>query len=165
MARKHYVSILGSLAILALSLMPVALANDASTNGKKKDCDLSYTLKGWSAIYKTAKGEGTITCNNGQTADVVINVKGGGATFGKTDIVEGHGEISGVHSIDEIFGSYAAAAAHAGVVKTGDLQAMTKGKVSLALAGHGKGVDIGLDFSRFTIEKAGATTEHHHHSK
>jgi hypothetical protein len=74
---------------------------------------------------------------------VVINVKGGGATFGKTDIVEGHGEISGVRSIDEIFGSYAAAAAHAGVVKTGDLQAMTKGKVSLALAGHGKGVDIG----------------------
>jgi len=161
MATKRFTSILGSLALAAMILTPAALAND-DASGKKKDCDLTYTLKGWSAVYKTAKGEGTITCNNGQTANVVLSIHGGGATFGKTEIVEGKGEISGVHSIDEIFGSYAAAAAHAGVVKAGDVQVMTKGKVSIALAGHGKGVDVGLDFSKFTIEKAGATTEHDH---
>ena len=87
MATKRCTSILGSLALAAMILTPAALAND-DASGKKKDCDLTYTLKGWSAVYKTAKGEGTITCNNGQTANVVLSVHGGGATFGKTEIVE-----------------------------------------------------------------------------
>lgn len=160
MATKRCVSILGSLAIAAALLTPMALANDQASS-KKSDCNLTYTLKGWSAIYKTAKGEGTITCENGQKADVLLTVHGGGATFGKTDIVEGKGEITNVHSIDEIFGSYAAASAHAAVVKAGDVQVMTKGKVSIALAGHGKGVDLGLDFSKFEITRAGAVDHDH----
>src|SRR5262245_228830 len=121
-----------------------------------KDCDMTYTLKGWSAIVKTAKGEGTITCSNGETAKVDISVKGGGLTFGKTEIYNGKGEISGVKSIDEIYGSYAAASAHAAVAKAGETLVMTKGNVSLALAGTGEGVDVGIDFSGFTIKKAGS---------
>jgi len=152
MTRKYYASILGALVVLGTLVAPVALADDAKP---KKDCDLTYSLKGWSAVYKTAKGEGTITCNNGQTASVVIDVHGGGATFGKTEIFNGKGEISGVKSIDEIFGSYASASAHAGVAKAGEVAVMTKGKVSLALAGSGEGVDVGIDFSKFKISKAG----------
>jgi hypothetical protein len=129
-----------------------AVANAAET----KDCDMTYTLKGWSAVYKTAKGEGTITCKNGETAQVEISVKGGGLTFGKTEIFNGKAEISGVKSINEIYGSYATASAHAGVVKEGEIQLMTKGNVSLALAGGGSGVDVGVDFSGFTISKAGS---------
>jgi hypothetical protein len=122
-----------------------------------KDCDMTYSLKGWSAVYKTAKGEGSITCTNGETAQVEISVKGGGLTFGKTDIYNGKAEISGVQSIKDIYGSYATASAHAGVVKAGAVEVMTKGTVSIALAGTGEGVDVGIDFSKFTISKVGAT--------
>lgn len=154
MATKRYASKLFCGAFMFLLLAPAALAKDSSQPAKK-DCDMTYSLKGWSAIYKTAHGEGTISCNNGQTANVSISVVGGGATFGKTDIYHGKAEISHVRSIDDIYGSYATASAHAAVGKAAEAQVMTKGKVSLALAGTGEGVDVGLDFSKFTISKAG----------
>ena len=139
----------GTIAMAALASLFLIGAPVASA----KDCDMTYTLKGWSAIYKTAKGEGTITCSNGESAQVELSVKGGGLTFGKTAIYNGKAEISGVKSINEIFGSYATASAHAGVVKEGAAEVMTKGNVSIALAGTGEGVDVGIDFSGFTIKK------------
>jgi hypothetical protein len=143
--------------LLTASLVALPFATSTGFAGeKKKDCDMTYTLKGWSAVYKTAKGEGTITCNNGSTAQVEISIHGGGLTFGKTEIYNGKAEISGVHSIDDIYGSYAAASAHASVAKGGEVQVMTKGTVSLALAGSGEGVDVGVDFSKFTIHKPGS---------
>ena len=155
MSRKYVVSISKGLALtLLLMLAPATLANDKAS-APKKDCDMTYSLKGWSAIYKTAKGEGKITCTNGQTAAVAIKVRGGGLTFGKTEIYNGKAEISGVKSINDIYGSYATASAHAGVVKEGAVEVMTKGNVSLALAGTGSGVDVGIDFSKFTIRKIG----------
>src|SRR5712672_3055594 len=138
--RSAFIAI-AAVASLFTVLAPIASADDA----KSKDCDMTYTLKGWSAIYKTAKGEGTITCKSGETAQVSINVKGGGITFGKTEIYNGKAEISGVGSINDIYGSYATASAHAGVVKEGPVEVMTKGNVSLALAGGGNGVDVGID--------------------
>ena len=140
------------LAVVAWSSDPVS----GNPSQKPKDCDMRYTLKGWSAVYKTAKGEGTITCNSGESAQVEISVKGGGLTFGKTDIYNGKAEISGVHSISDIYGSYATASAHAGVVKAGAVAVMTKGNVSIALSGAGEGMDVGIDFSDFTIKKVGA---------
>ena len=67
-------------------------------------------------------------------------------------IVNGIGEFSGVRNIREVLGSYAAAEAHAGAVKSSKAQAMTKGDVSLALAGTGEGWDVGVAFGRFTLE-------------
>jgi hypothetical protein len=142
-----------AMASLCLIVAPIASADDMD----KKNCDMTYTLKGWSAVYKTAKGEGTITCKTGETAQVEISVKGGGITFGKTEIYNGKAEISGVKSINDIYGSYASASAHAGVVKEGSVEVMTKGTVSLALAGTGEGVDVGIDFSKFTINKIGTS--------
>ena len=141
----------GAIAIATMASLFLIAAPVASA----KDCDMTYTLKGWSAVYKTAKGEGTITCNSGETAQVEISVHGGGLTFGKTEIYNGKAEISGVKSINDIFGSYATASAHAGVVKAGAAEVMTKGNVSIALAGTGQGVDVGIDFSAFTIKKKG----------
>jgi hypothetical protein len=141
--------------ILASAASSIQAASD-EPSAKKKDCDMTYSLKGWSAVYKTAKGEGSITCTNGETAQVAISVTGGGITFGKTDIYNGKAEISGVKSINDIFGSYAGMAAHAGAVKAGAVEVMTKGTVSLALAGTGEGVDVGIDFSKFTISKVDA---------
>src|SRR5258708_6446856 len=129
------------IASLLFLLAPVASFIQAAPDepaAKQKDCDMTYSLKGWSAVYKTAKGAGSITCTNGETAQVVIEVHGGGLTFGKTEIYNGKAEISGVHSINDIFGSYAGAAAHAGAVKAGAVEIMTKGTVSLALAGTGE---------------------------
>ena len=149
MAKKRILAIAAAASLVALS-MPVASADD-----NNKNCDMTYTLKGWSAVYKTAKGEGTITCKSGETAQVELEIKGGGLTFGKSEIYNGKAEISGVSSINDIYGSYAAASAHAGAVKAGDVTVMTKGEVSLALAGTGSGVDVGVDFSKFTISRPG----------
>ncbi len=128
-------------------------AEDPSVPEKKSEtkCHLDYTLKGWSAFYKTAKGEGTIGCDNGQQAGVDIDVRGGGVTFGKTKITHGRGTFSSVHDINELYGAYATSEAHAGVVKSAQAQAMTKGPVSLALHGTGKGVDLGIAFGQFKI--------------
>ncbi len=120
------------------------------------ECTMEFSLKGWSAIYKTASGEGVITCNNGQKAEVTLEARGGGLTVGKTEIDEGVGNFSDVHDISECFGTYAQAEAHAGAGKSADATAMTKGPVSLALAGKGRGVDLGIAFGAFTIEKKGA---------
>jgi len=114
-------------------------------------CHMVFSVKGWSVFYKTSKGEGTITCNNGQSAHVKIKTHGGGVTFGKSEIKNGHGTFSMVNDIDELFGSYATSDAHAGIVKSAGAQAMTKGHVSLALSGTGKGYDLGFSFGSFKI--------------
>ena len=116
-------------------------------------CKIAFNLKGWSAIYETASGSGTIKCSNGQTARVSLNSKGGGLTFGKMKIVDGVGTFSGVADISEVFGEYAVAETDAALGKSADAQVLTKGSVSLALAGKGKGVELGFDFGKFTIAK------------
>lgn len=142
--------------ILGLSALALSLAAVASVGAEAKNtttCTMDYTLKGWSAFYKTASGSGTITCENGQTANVKISAKGGGLTAGKSEIRDGHGKFSEVADIKELFGSYANGAVSAGAVKSSEAQAMTKGEVSLALAGHGTGVDLGISFGKFTITR------------
>jgi len=129
----------------------LALAPAAHAAGNV-DCKLRFDLSGWSAFYKTAKGTGTITCDDGSSLPVSISAKGGGITFGKSKIENGVGEFSGVHNIRETLGTYAAAEAHAGAVKSSKAQVMTKGEVSLALAGTGQGWDLGVAFGNFVIE-------------
>jgi hypothetical protein len=134
----------------ALTVLPVSNARAAEA---KVECDLSFNLSGWSLIYKHAEGTGTVTCNNGQRANVKIVVVGGGLTAGKYRIDHGKGEISDVHSIDEVFGDYAQAGAEAGVVKSSTAQVLTKGTTSLALAGTGEGVNLGISVGKFTISR------------
>ena len=131
---------------LALVLAsPAALASEV-------DCKMRFDMKGWSVLYKTASGAGTITCDNGQTMDVTVSAKGGGLSVGKQKIEGGTGEFSGVGDIKDTLGDYVSAEAHAGAAKSGTAQVLTKGEVSLALAGAGKGWDVGITFGKFTIE-------------
>jgi len=116
-------------------------------------CEMKYTLAGWSAFYKTASGQGTITCDNGQKATVTLSAKGGGLTAGKYRINDGVGKFSEVVDISELFGTYVQGGAEAGAGKASGASAMTKGEVSLALAGHGTGVNLGVSFGKFTITK------------
>ncbi len=155
-AARTAATILGTL--LLLPLLPGSLR--AEDQGKKEEapsqlmtCRMTFNLKGWSAFYKTAKGDGEIHCSNGQSAKVKIRATGGGITFGKSEVVGGTGKFSGARSLDELFGSYVQSEAHAGAGKSADAQAMTKGEISLALAGTGRGVDIGFAFGKFTIER------------
>ncbi|AHX14687.1 hypothetical protein CH75_16900 [Dyella jiangningensis] len=116
------------------------------------ECKMTFRLSGWSVFYQTAEGSGTVHCSNGQTMGVRIRVKGGGLTFGKNEIDNGVGKFSGISSISEIKGHYADAGVHAGAAKSAGARVMTKGNVSLALSGTGKGWDLGIAFGAFIIE-------------
>jgi hypothetical protein len=139
-----------ALTLFALAGFAIAPASHAAGN---IDCELSYNLAGWSAFYKTASGTGTITCDNGARIPVKITVKGGGLTVGKSKIVDGKGRFSGAYSVNDLIGSYASVEAHAGADKSSSAQVVTKGDVSLALAGTGKGWDLGIGAGKFTIER------------
>lgn len=141
--------------LLPLGLAGVANAPDARAANTMK-CTMKFTLSGWSVIYKTANGNGTVTCTNGQSMQVKIDAKGGGLSVGKYQLTDGVGHFSGVTNINDVLGSYATASAHAGVVNSTRAAAMTKGNVSLALTGVGKGWDIGAGFSSFSIARAGS---------
>ncbi|HEY0310045.1 MAG TPA: hypothetical protein VGC43_02755 [Luteimonas sp.] len=136
-----------SLVLVAGGLVPVATAHAGEV-----DCKLTFEMSGWSVFYKTASGTGVVRCDNGQSLAVKVSTKGGGLTFGKSRIENGTGEFSGVRDIREVLGSYATAEAHAGAVKSSKAQVMTKGEVSLALAGTGRGWDLGVAFGKFVIE-------------
>jgi len=136
-------------AVLAWLAVPARAAT--STLPK---CHMTFTLKGWSAVYKTAHGRGEITCTDGESMPVVLTVTGGGLTFGKMDVLKGKGDFSAAKSIQEVLGKYVAAEATAGAVKSGEAAVYTKGEISLALAGTGRGVGVGIDFGQLDIEPA-----------
>jgi hypothetical protein len=151
MSKRHFgLAALLLFSVTGLSALPVARAHAADAT---VDCDLKFSVKGWSMIYKHAEGAGTVVCNNGQRANVKINVVGGGLTAGKYRIDDGKGAISHVRSIDDVFGDYAQAGAEAGVVKSGTAEVLTKGTTSLALSGTGTGVNLGVSVGKFTIER------------
>lgn len=133
---------------LALSLL---LTSAGASAGADVKCSMSFQMKGWSAFYKTASGSGTITCSNGQTLAVKLQATGGGLTVGKSSIENGHGEFSGATGVQELLGSYISAEAHAGAVKSSNASVMTKGEISLALSGTGRGWDLGVAFGKLTI--------------
>jgi hypothetical protein len=145
---KTYASVLSAAIALAV------VATSASAQTADLGCKLHFNLTGWSAIYKHAEGSGTVTCANGKSIPVNIDAKGGGLTVGKFKVDNGTGKFTDVHNIHEVLGSYAQGEANAGVVKSGDLQVLTKGTVSLALAGSGEGVSLGIDVGQFTISPA-----------
>ena len=131
--------------LLGCGISAAASADDLS-------CKMKFTLKGWSAIYKSYSGRGTISCSDGSTMKVHLRSVGGGLTAGKSSIDDGHGDFSGVRNIREVLGDYAAGSAHGAAVKAGTSIGLTKGEVSLGLTGTGRGWDIGVDFSNFSIE-------------
>lgn len=130
---------------LSLAALP-ATAADLS-------CSLSFSMTGWSAIYKHSTGIGTVRCSNGQTLPVRIEAKGGGLTFGKSRIDNGTGRFAGVRRIRDVLGGYATGEANAAAGKAAKAQVVTKGPVSLALAGKGEGVELGVAFGSFIISE------------
>ena len=124
-------------------------AQYAEAQGPAK-CTIKFQLKGWSAIYETMSGTGTITCSNGQSSKVRLRLKGGGLTAGVSRL-HGKGEFSEVAGIKELYGSYARGGAHAGVGGSASAQVVTKGSVSLAIEATGKGLDLGWSLGNLRI--------------
>ena len=89
----------------------------------------------------------------GARADVTIESHAGGFTIGKSDILNGEGTFTGAKDISEIFGTYVKGEASGSATKGGVAQVMTKGEISLSIAGSGRGWDIGVSLGGFTIEK------------
>lgn len=148
-------SLLGLAAVVALGSAAV-VPHRASAAEADLDCKLRFSLTGWSLIYKHAEGHGVVTCANGKSMRVKIESKGGGLTAGKSHIDNGTGRFTDVHRIEDVLGSYAKGDASAGAIKAGTAQVLTKGTVSLALAGSGEGIELGVSVGAFTISKAGA---------
>lgn len=140
-----------------LAAASVAVPGTSSAARSDLDCKLTFSLKGWSAIYKHADGSGRVTCANGRSMPVHVRIRGGGLTAGKWRINDGHGKFTDVSRISDVLGDYAAASADIGAVKSGTVQVLTKGPVSLALRGVGHGVNLGIAGSKFTISRAGST--------
>ena len=137
------------LLVALIALAPVQPAQAAATT----NCEMTFGLHEWSAIYKVARGHATITCDNGEKANVLLEMKAGGFTAGKS-FIEGTGKFSDVAAIGELLGSYITADVAAGAVKSAGATVMTKGEVSLALTSHGRGWDAGISFGKFTISTA-----------
>lgn len=143
---------IGLLATVACTLA-MSLPNVAHAGEAKLSCKLKYNLTGWSLIYKHTTGKGVISCDDGKSRKVHVAAQALGITAGKWKIDDGTGSFNEVHSMDEVLGDYVQASANAGVVKSGEAQVLTKGPVSLALAGGGRGVNLGVDIGKFTISR------------
>lgn len=144
-----------------MMLALIALATGSTAHAADKDlrCHLAFTSQAWSALYSSAVGQGVVTCADGSSMPVAIRAKGIGITAGKWKITDGKGTFTRVSRIDDVLGSYLAVSGDVGMAKAGTAQALSKGKVSLALAGKGEGFDVGVAISNFKISSADAPAE------
>lgn len=139
----HYLSLVS---LISFSLfLPTTASADSTIS-----CTMTYSLSGFSLIYKQYDGIGNISCSNGQRAQVALASKSVGFTIGKSEI-QGTGVFSDVKNLNEIYGSFVALEGHAGATKSVDAQVLTRGEISLALSGHGRGIDIGVTMGALTI--------------
>ena len=144
------------------TLLWLALVAGSLAAGESRglDCDLSFTSKEWSFLYMRATGEGVVFCEDGSTMSVAIEAKGIGVTAGKWKITDGRGRFSHVDDIGEVLGTYLAVSGEIGLVRTGTTRLLSKGNVSLALAGSGKGVNVGVALGEFTISRSVKSARH-----
>jgi esterase/lipase superfamily enzyme len=148
MFTKHLNACCGLFCVLLVAVPSIGRAVETK-------CRVEFFLNEWSELYKRAKGSGTISCDNGQKADVKLEAKGGGLAAGKAEIRDAKGEFEGVADIHELFGTYVQADASAGSVKNA-AAVMTKGPVILGLKGRGAGWELGAAFGKLTISPKGS---------
>jgi len=135
------------IAAAAALLLVASFTADAA----EAHCTLHYNITGGGAFYKHSTGSGEITCDNGQRLAVSIESKGGGLTFGHSEIKDGIGKFSPVADVHDLIGGYATAEADAGAGQASNAQVVTKGSISLALSGTGTGNTLGVSFGSFII--------------
>lgn len=138
------------------ALLALAVGTLSSTPGHAEamlKCTMRFDLASWSVLYKHASGSGTVSCSDGSHLKVKLTANGGGLSLGKSTVKDGKADFTGVRSINETLGTYASAEASFGVPKSGEARILTKGEVSMSLAGAGKGIGVGVTVGGMTIEK------------
>ncbi len=123
-----------------------------TSNGALTSCTMKYKLSGFSLGFKYYDGTGEIQCRNGERAQVSLTSKSIGFTIGKSEI-EGEGIFSEVRNLREIYGDFVSMESHVGFLTSVDAQLLTRGEISLALKGQGRGIDIGATIGDLTIKK------------
>jgi len=118
-----------------------------------EDCDLKYTMKGWAAFYKTYTGTGIVTCPSGIVANVKLNLKAGGFTFGAYEITNGKGRIRGVQTVNDIYGGSFMMDGDAGFISSVEGRWAPKGSRTRTLSGKGKGYNLGFSLGALNIQK------------
>lgn len=139
--------------ISAVAMAMAMASNLAAASDRDLHCTLEFTSTEWSAVYASTIGRGTVDCKDGASMQVSIEAKGLGLTAGKWKITSGKGTFTHVRKIDDVLGSYVAVSGDIGVGKAGTARVLSKGSVSLALAGKGEGFDLGVAISSFRIAK------------
>lgn len=138
-------------ASIILSAASPAWAADAPKGNV--NCTMQFELRSWAAFYKSGKGDGKISCDNGKKADIFIRTHGGGVQFGKFNIANGSGKFTPVKSIDELFGKYASVGGEGAAVKARIGQSLSKDDITLDIKGTGTGGGFGFDFGSFRISR------------
>jgi hypothetical protein len=145
MHHHSFYKYLALIVVVFLTNLPQTVAADTMIT-----CKMKYHLKGWSIAYSQYKGTGEVSCSNGQSAHVILDSKALGLSIGISEI-DGIGEFTDLKDIKEIYGLFASLEGHAGVTKSGSGQVLTRGIISLALSGEGRGFDIGVTFGGLRI--------------
>lgn len=144
-------SAIGALGLVLLVALP-ALAEEEMAESKIK-CEMEFSMKGWAAIYRTASGSGTITCSNGEKIEVVLESRGFGLAAGEAEVSDARGVFSPVAKTEELLGTYIGRSAVAAAGKADAAGAFTKGDVSLAVYGEGKGKGLAAGGAKITIKR------------
>lgn len=141
--------------------LALALATCVSMPARSADlgCHLSFTTTAWSALYSSADGEGIVFCDDGSAMRVAIIERGLGLATGRWAITDGRGSFSDVEHIDDVVGEYIALSANVGFMRAGAVYVLAKGGISLALAGDGRGFDVGIGIGRFEVRRSSAAQE------
>lgn len=134
------------LVVSSLFLLPFSAA-------QAETCDITYTLKGWAAFYKTYKGTGTVTCPSGKSTPVKLSLQAGGFTFGAYEVTAGKGKVRGVGKLEDIYGSSFMMDGDAGFIKSVEGRWAPRGSRTVTLSGKGKGYDLGWSMGVLRIEK------------
>lgn len=116
------------------------------------ECVMHFDLSSWAVLYKHSSGHGSITCKDGTHMKVKLVANGGGLALSKSTVKDGKANFTGLRTIKDALGTYVGADADSGLVKHGQAQVLTKGDVSMSLAGAGEGVGLGVTVGGLTIE-------------
>ena len=144
--------------VLAVAVGDARAAHHEQEEAKAAEisCELTFEYDSWSAFVSKGKGQGTVTCNNGQKADVLLEHTGVGLIPAKRKIDHGHGSFAYVTDIDDVFGEYSGSSASVGAGGTAAAGGLLKhgSPVKLGFYATGKkGVAFGRDWGKLTITR------------
>ncbi|MDO8526565.1 MAG: hypothetical protein Q7T03_02635 [Deltaproteobacteria bacterium] len=79
---------------------------EQATPATPTECQIAFHIKVRAELLQSGKGEGNLTCDNGESLPVIVKTAGSWIVISKSKIAEGSGVFSRVSSIQQLFGLY-----------------------------------------------------------